>query len=255
MIPVYVISMPTSHERREIMRRQLDALQIPFRFHDAIDGRRLDRDELLRAAPGGGIYYSGMLTPEEIGCALSHLCVIQKIAQSEDEYAAVLEDDVVVMPESRKFLAKEYLTSLRPFDVLQLDGAHPDKVRLTLQVAKFDRSELCALTTCHHSMYGLIYTREAARKIITSIPQITSPIDNMIFKDFCILGLRIVALRPSVVTHMGLPSEIGRRQAVEGLFNKFHRELRRFRSWRRRWRSFAQAWGFRGILGLRLRRP
>jgi glycosyl transferase, family 25 len=255
MIPVIVISLQNNPERREFMRRQLENLDVAFRFSDAVDGRVMTSEALTEVAPRGGDDYCGMLTPQEIGCALSHLAVIGEIADDEREYAAVFEDDVFIATAARKFFDEKFLRSLPAFDILQLDGDHPEKLRLTLSVGNAEDYELCALAKCHHSMYALIYTREAARRIAAAISDVTAPIDNMIFYDRRPSGFRILALRPSVVRHNGdLVSAIGYRPPLEGLSNKIERERRRLVNWGRRWLSFGQAWGIRGILSLRLRR-
>jgi GR25 family glycosyltransferase involved in LPS biosynthesis len=254
MIPLIVIALESSRDRRAFMRRQLDSLRIPFRFFDAVDGSKMTAMELMDAAPKGGINYCGLLIPGEIGCALSHLAVIREIAEGEHEYAAVIEDDVFVLPEARKFLDEQYLRSLPPFDILQLDGKHAKK-RLTLNVGNIDGYQVCALPKCHYIMFALIYTRETARRIAASITDVTAPIDNMIFKDHRPFGLRVVELRPSVVRHNdNLASAIGSRLRAEDFFTKLGREMRRFCNWAHRWRSFARAWGLSGILRLRLSR-
>lgn len=249
MISLNVISLERSHERRAFMRRQLTDMGLPFRFFDAVDGSKMTAKEPVEAASTGI-----MLTPGEIGCALSHLAVIRGIAEGEHQYAAVIEDDVFVLPEARKFFDEQYLRSLPPFDILQLDGKHPVKPRLTLNLGNIGGYEMCALPKCHYIMFALIYTRETARRIAASISKINAPIDNMIFNDRHVLGLRVVELRPSVVRHNDdLASAIGPRFRVEGFFARLGREVRRLRNWARRWRSFSQAWGLWGILGIRLR--
>ena len=247
MISLKVVSLERSHERRAFMQRQLDDLGLPFRFFNAIDGSKMTATKFREAV---GV----KLTPGEIGCGLSHLAVIREIAEGEHEYAAILEDDVFILPEARKFLDEQYLRSLPPFDVLQLDGNHLDKPRLTLNVGNIGGYQLCALTKCHHIMFAQVYSRETARRIAASISDVTAPIDNMIFQDRRPFGLRVVEVRPSVVRHNDdFASVIGPRLPVEGFFAKLGRETRRFCNWASRWRSFVQAWGLLGILRLRLR--
>jgi len=247
LIPLNIISLERNHERRAFMQCQLDDLGLPFRFFNAIDGSNMTAKKFREAV---GV----KLTPGEIGCALSHLAVIQEIAEGEHEYAAILEDDVFILPEVRNFLNEQYLRSLPAFDILQLDGNHLGKLRLTLIVGNIGRYQLCALTKCHHIMFAQIYTRETARRIAASISNVTAPIDNMIFQDRRPFGLRVIDVRPSVVRHNDeFASAIGPRVPVEGFFPKLGREMRRFCNWARRWRSFVRAWGFWGILHLRLR--
>jgi glycosyl transferase family 25 len=226
LIPLNIISLERSHERRAFMQCQLDDLGLPFRFFNAIDGSNMTTAKKIREVVGV------KLTPGEIGCALSHLAVIQEIAEGEHEYAAILEDDVFILPEVRNFLNERYLRSLPAFDILQLDGNHLAKLRLTLIVGNIGRYQLCALTKCHHIMFAQIYTRETARRIAASISNVTAPIDNMIFQDRRPFGLRVIEVRPSVVRHNDeFASAIGPRVPVEGFFPKLVREMRRFCNW------------------------
>jgi glycosyl transferase, family 25 len=253
MISTHVISLESSRERRTAIRDRFAAVGIPFRFFDAVDGRKMTGDALMKVAPKGGVDYCGMLTPPEIGCALSHLLVIREIAEGQDEYAAVLEDDVLVSPEVRKFFDREFLDSLPGFDILQLMGFDTKrKARLTLNVGNVDGYKICAVPRCHYSMPGLIYTREAARLIDTNITEITAPIDNMIFFDFRIMGLRILEVRPTIIRQdTDLSSTIGSRRGPDSPVRKVSREFRRLRNWTRRWRSFVRVWGISSIMRLR----
>jgi GR25 family glycosyltransferase involved in LPS biosynthesis len=253
MISTYVISLDSSDERRTVMRDHLDAVGVPFLFFDAVDGRKMSGNALMKAAPKGGVDYCGMLTAAEIGCALSHLAVIREIAEGQDEYAAVLEDDIFLLPEARKFFGDKFLSSLPAFDILQLGGVDSkQKSRLTLKVGNVDGYQICTLPRCHYSMGALIYTREAARLIGGNIKKITAPIDNMIFFDCRVMGLRIIEVRPPIVrSNANLSSVIGARRGPDRFFSKVDREFRRIRNWMRRWRSFVRAWGLSSILRLR----
>jgi glycosyl transferase family 25 len=251
MVPIYVISLPGSEDRRAVMRAQLNALGLPFRIFDAVDGRKLEFSRLEEMAPRNGTKYSGLLTSAEIGCAISHLAVIRQIAEGNDEYAIVLEDDVSITPDFPKFAQEEYLRSLLRFDILQLDGSHLTKPRFAFEAGRFDGYEFHAMPTGHHSMYALVYARDGARRISASLPVVTAPIDNMIFKDGRVTGICVLSLRPSVVLHMGLPSVIGERPRLTNNRKKIWREFRRFQSWLRRWYSFGSTWGLRGIFALR----
>lgn len=251
MIPLSVISLARSHERRAFMQRQLESLELPFRFFDAIDGSKLVEPVANKVMEASSI--GVRLTRGEIGCALSHLAVLEEIAQSQHEYAAVLEDDVFVSAELWRFLDSEYLQSLPPFDVLQLAGNTSDRPRLILSIGNSGGYELCALTKQHYSMFALIYTRDAARRILACISDVTAPIDQMIFNDCHPPGLRVVEIRPSLVRHNdAIASAIGPRLPVEQFFAKLGRETRRCRNWARRWHSFARAWGLFGIICLRV---
>lgn len=251
-VPTYVINLKSSAKRRTVMRDHLDAIAVPFQFFDAIDGRKISRDALEVVAPKGGIDYCGMLTAGEIGCALSHLLAIREIAEGKGEYGAVLEDDVFLLPEGRRFFDQEFLRSLPAFDILQLASANSKhRSRPTLSIGHIDGYRFSASPRCHYSMTGLIYTREAARLIASEITKITAPIDNMIFYDRRVMGLRIVEVHPVPLRlNTNVPSDIGFRRGPDRFLSKIDREFRRFRNLTRRWRSFTRVWGFSSILHL-----
>ena len=251
MIPVYVISLERSEARRMFMRHQLNGLGIDFTFFDAVDGSKLTPAALLASAPGGGINYCGLMTPGEIGAALSHMSVIRNAAESNHDFVAVIEDDVLVTADARMFLDEGLLRSLPPFHILQMAGPSK-KSRLALKIGNTNGHQIYTSPGRSFSMAGLIYTREAARMIGASIGVITSPIDNMIFHDHAPFGLRVMEIRPSVVQHdEEALSDIGARSRPQGFSNIISREFRRIRNRTKLWCSFMSIWGLRGLLGLR----
>ncbi len=159
----------------------------------------------------------------------------------------------VLLPEVRKFFDEKFLSSLPAFDILQLAGVDSkQKARLTLNIGNVDGYQICALPRCHYSMGGLIYTRDAARLIDSNVTGITAPIDNMIFLDCHVMGLRIIEVRPPILrSNTNVPSTIGSRRGPDSFFSKVDREFRRIRNWMRRWRCFVRVWGLSSILRLR----
>ncbi len=105
MIPVFVISLVDSKDRRDTISRCLKGLDIPFKFIDAIDGRqgldpKLEKDiDRKRANFGRG------LIDTEFACALSHVKIYKHIIQEGIDYALVLEDDAIPTPDLKIYLA------------------------------------------------------------------------------------------------------------------------------------------------------
>jgi hypothetical protein len=101
---------------------------------------------------------------------------------------------------------------------------------------------------------GVIFTRAAAQKVIQSITDITSPIDNMLFIDKRPQSFRIIEVFPSVAEpNAELLSDIGARRKIKNFAGKAKREFRRIRNQFRYWRDFLSAWGVSSILRLRTR--
>lgn len=251
MIRMHIISLAGSHARRLRMQQQLNDLQIAYEFFDAVDGRALSERELADVAPKNGRDYGGMLTPAEIGCALSHLSLIKKMAQSEHDYFCVLEDDVLITADLRKFLDVEFLSSLPPFDILQLNRPTRNP-RLTLDLGCFDGFRIFMSPRSRFNMSAIIWTRSAARTFASRITEISAPIDNMIFHDRRPFGFRVLEVRPAIVTaDRRLVSDIGHRPRPSNVLTKLAREVRRTRNWGYQWLSFIHVYGFSEVLRLR----
>jgi len=252
MIPLIVINMKDSDGRRAFMQEQLAALRLQYRILDAIDGRALSDAELDDVAPGRGIHYGGLLTPGEIGCALSHLEAIREIAEGDSDFGAVVEDDIIISSLTVRFFDERTLLTLPPFDVLQLSENYSQRRRLTVEVGRFGETSFRARPKCHYTAYGLIYSRNAARRIAATITSITAPIDNMLFYDCQVMGLRVMeACPPLIREHRAAVSVIGDRFRSKDLLTKLRREVRRYPNALRRWCSFVRAWGFPAVFRLR----
>jgi len=97
---IFVISMESAAQRRSYMRAQLERLGVEYTFSTAVDGSTLDValsnawiDDARTIA-----VYGKPLTLGEKGCALSHIFLWEKVAQS-GENALILEDDAA-LPDS-----------------------------------------------------------------------------------------------------------------------------------------------------------
>ncbi len=92
---IFVISLPQSVERRKRFTQQMDALDLPFEFLDAVDGKLLDETD-ARVNWGEVEKYPTWLTRGALGCALSHYAAYARIERLQLPYAVILEDDCVL---------------------------------------------------------------------------------------------------------------------------------------------------------------
>lgn len=98
-IPILVISLQRAHERRRLMRAQLELPGMPpYRFLDALDARAAGAERLAGLADrAASLRHIGrQLTATEIACAHSHLQAYEHILASRLPAAIVLEDDVLL---------------------------------------------------------------------------------------------------------------------------------------------------------------
>lgn len=96
-IPIYIISLSSSQERRKAIEEQLTALGLQYAFFDAIDGNQLTvKDDRIYAAIRRRLFFGKDLTPGEIGCLLSHRELYQKMINEKIPVALILEDDAII---------------------------------------------------------------------------------------------------------------------------------------------------------------
>ena len=97
------------------MRAMFDRLQpLEFTIVDGVNGERLSGKDLEHDGVYKPLPYL-RLSRGTIGCYLSHRSVWEKIAQSDDEYALVLEDDADFGP-SRVKSIKKIVHEVKDFD-------------------------------------------------------------------------------------------------------------------------------------------
>lgn len=99
-IPIWILNLERSGDRRKYMERQLNELNWRFEIIPAVDSKHLRSEDLK--------YYSAQeamktiqreLKPGEIGCALSHARMWERIVAENIEEVLILEDDVTIKRE------------------------------------------------------------------------------------------------------------------------------------------------------------
>jgi glycosyl transferase, family 25 len=170
----YVINLPSSSRRRQLMEDQLHHTGLLYEFVAAVDGKRLpaaeratliDEQQVARAP--------GWLSPGAIGCTLSHWHVYRRIAEHDDDVALVLEDDAVLSSELGGLTARAashvrnrevvllYFRSHKPCLLSDQDAVSLGQHRLLYPM---DPHQLLAST-------AYLITRDAARSLAeTMIP-------------------------------------------------------------------------------------
>jgi glycosyl transferase family 25 len=99
---ILVINLPEALERRQRVSRHLADLGLDsVEIIDAVRGsllsaseRRLQADDARSVAR-----YGRELTAGELGCALSHVRAYERLLAGRDEFALILEDDAVLLPD------------------------------------------------------------------------------------------------------------------------------------------------------------
>ena len=119
---IFVISLPGELARRESVTRQLDSMNLPWSFFDAISYRDTDVRALWGEAQlaAGEARYGRVFTLGEIACAQSHFELYRQLANSEFDVGLILEDDFLAEPNFPEFVTALQCGEADWFDLLFL---------------------------------------------------------------------------------------------------------------------------------------
>jgi glycosyl transferase family 25 len=105
--PIWVLNLKTDTHRLRFMRKQLRALHLPFQRIEAVDGSVLTSEERGLYSKANALQYSRReLTPGEIGCALSHARMWERMIREKIREVLIFEDDVLIGDALPRILAK-----------------------------------------------------------------------------------------------------------------------------------------------------
>lgn len=91
---IFIINLKKAKDKRQNMKMQLEHLGIKnYEFIEAVYGADLSLDFINENVYD---YPDCALTPGEIGCALSHLYVYERMIKENLPYAMILEDDIIL---------------------------------------------------------------------------------------------------------------------------------------------------------------
>lgn len=204
------------------MKEQLEKLGIEFEFLDAFHGKDYYDDERYFARDVSLKYEKRVMSPGEIGCALSHQAIYRKLIDEDIPYALIFEDDAVISPDILKVLP-EIEKHIQPNQLITLE-----RCDFTYKKSRIQLYENYYLAVPYMVKYGsiaqtagYIITKEAAKKILNINFPIFTPADcwkpymkiidfrgvipsqtivhqNMNFESSVITGIRNTACRSTI---------------------------------------------------------
>jgi glycosyl transferase family 25 len=197
---VYVLNLVRATERRTRIERAAAAVGVKLDFIEAVDGRTLtdverglvDHRRRRRISPY-------LLSDNEIGCWLSHRRAMQALIASGESMAAILEDDVALMPAFPRIL-----------DALQEQGGPFDVVTLYRNFKRDAVFETCRPLVGRYALgriapmqtgaVGYVINRKAAEKFLAATPRFVHAVDKEMHRYWA-SGLDIYALNHPIVIH------------------------------------------------------
>ncbi|MCI5059977.1 MAG: glycosyltransferase family 25 protein [Alphaproteobacteria bacterium] len=197
-IPVYVISLKGSDDRRARIEREFEAIGLEFEFFDAVDGRGFDvPNHPEYDAARRRRYFGKDLTGGELGCTLSHKHLYQKMVDEGIERALLFEDDVILR---EGFLA--VLKSLEncpvPYDMIRFLGS-PKLERLKMRPVGLldDKHWLTRHSGMPGGTHASLMTLGGAQKVLPHMQRNVFPVDALMGRSWE-TGLDWYTVRPGL---------------------------------------------------------
>lgn len=184
-IKIFIINLKKDTEKKEYMQKLCIKYNIHAEFIEAVEGVSLSEKGISKIySEKKSIDTIGReLSRGEIGCALSHKSIYEKIVNKDIEVALILEDDIFF---DRKLL-----------DILDLKDSIEDKWDLTLlghhtgysrevdtrasawkQVNLTNKCKLSRPCEKAYGTYGYMLTNKGAKKLLLQLDTIIKPIDH-----------------------------------------------------------------------------
>ncbi|ACR02366.1 glycosyltransferase family 25 protein [Thauera aminoaromatica] len=125
-IGIFIINLPEAVERRQRVSGHLAALGLDATVIEAVRGSTLSVAERASVAddPRSVGRYGRVLTPGELGCAMSHVRAYEQLLCSGHQFGLILEDDAVLLPDVANLLVSAE-------NCLWLQSPHPRLLLMT----------------------------------------------------------------------------------------------------------------------------
>jgi glycosyl transferase family 25 len=161
----YVINLDRSPERLARMRAMFEAMDLDFRRVAAVDGNALSSGEIanLTRPKSDGMPW----TAQEVGIALSQLNCWKLIAEGDEKFAAVFEDDIYFSSDAHEFV-REYDWVPDFVDVVKLETCST-KVKIKKSGITTGSRIINRLLSNHWGSGGYILSKEFAGRLVDEI--------------------------------------------------------------------------------------
>lgn len=204
----YLINLDDSTERLKSAAEQLTRESVDFVRVSAFDGRGKTMSYFKDYDENAAESYMGRgLRGGEMGCYYSHLQCIRQFLASSNEYAVVIEDDVLISSNAMQTLRRtlSWLQEKKvEWDVINF-GAQKNKIYSVLKEIdghKVVRAHYFPMTTT-----GIVWTRSGAQRFLDYSKNIYAPIDNTLREWQCREN-RGISVVPPLVSTTGVESDI-----------------------------------------------
>ena len=121
-LPIILINLSESKARLERSQQELGRAGLTFERLEAVDGRKMSKDELDKITQWDKTAFFKPLSAGEVGCYLSHIAAAEKIVRENWPYALVFEDDFRLTPQFGEIISAVLKEAPQGFHIIKLQG-------------------------------------------------------------------------------------------------------------------------------------
>ncbi|RCL02410.1 MAG: glycosyl transferase [Candidatus Tokpelaia sp. JSC161] len=153
-------------------------------------------------------FWPERMTRGEIACFLSHRTALQQLAEEQEAYGAVFEDDVILSNNAHLFL-KNYFWIPSGVDLVKLE-TQGKKVWLGHSIKNVNNFSLGRLKSSHILAAAYIVSKKSALYLIKKMEDVCAPFDHFLFNlDYGIANkLKIYQLDPAIARQSNVRSTL-----------------------------------------------
>lgn len=201
-IKTYIVNLATSTARKEYMQELLGEYGfLEQEFVEAVDGRVFSQEERAQAFDDKTCYkrYGHDVKGGEVGCTLSHFKCYNKLAQSNEKFILIFEDDITII---------RNLNNLDWSEVAEFMSVDEPRIMfLSGDYWYWDKKPFTRVFSAVGS-YAYLINHAAAERILNKIQVPSNLADDWdVYKQ---LGVKLFAVHPYMVDAniADIPSEI-----------------------------------------------
>ena len=197
-IGVYVINLDRSHKRLAEITSQFNKINLDFTRVPAIDGHSATYDQVAQFDQYSYEKFHGKSSvPGELGCYLSHWLAINTFLKSDNNYAVILEDDVILTSALLSVINSLCLFEA-DWDMVKLSGVHSG-TPVTIKNLDDDH-KLCIMFSKCTGSSAYIINRKTAISYSNKLLPMKLPYDHEFDKGWK-YDIKIRSVNPFPIQH------------------------------------------------------
>jgi glycosyl transferase, family 25 len=167
MSKLFVINLDADSERMANLAKRLEEMSIDYERVSAFNGRNKSKEDLNNYFFNHHqIYLPHEQGGAQVGCFLSHFSVWERVANGDDDFSFIFEDDIYFSPDIKKFIdSDEWLPN--KFDLIRLEVSTNRLLLSEVKKTSFYGRKIHQLNSTSWCAGAYVISKDCARRLIS----------------------------------------------------------------------------------------